>query len=287
MRKPIIAGAAVLIGLVILAALNVDSLVERNKAFLLGRLARTLGHAATADGIQLSFTPLAMSLTNFTLGADAATPLVQAKKIEMELSLLPLFLGQFQPARISAEAPTITILRGADGRYNYEPRHSERNQPTPSSRPRQKESTDNPLLAIPALQVSNGTLRYRDDKNNGAISVTQIELDVSHVAIDEPVEIRFAAAVMTAQPNVKFTSRIGPIAGIADYRDYPIAGELAAEQLDLGKVNQALPQFRRSLPKHLRFDGVYDIKDLKFKGTLNRPALTGAVKGTDASFRFE
>jgi uncharacterized protein involved in outer membrane biogenesis len=287
MRKPIIAGAAVLIGLVVLTALNVDSLVERNKDFLLGKLARTLGHPATADRIQLSFTPLALSLTNFSLGADASTSLIQAKTIQIELSLLPLFLGQFHPAKIIAEAPTITILRGADGSYNYEPRHSERNQAPTGSRPGQKASSHNRLFAIPALQISNGTLRYRDDKNNGAISVTQIKLNVSHVAIDEPLEIHFAAAVMSAQPNVNLSSRIGPIAGVADYRDYPIAGELAAEQLDLGKVNQALPQFRRALPRHLRFDGVYDIKDLKFKGTLNRPALKGAVKGSDASFRFE
>ena len=92
---------------------------------------------------------------------------------------------------------------------------------------------------------------------------------------------------MDAKTNLKFTSRIGPIAEIRDYRDYPIEGALDATQLDFGKVNRALPQLRKATPRHLRFDGIYDIKNLKFKGTLNNLSLKGAVSGTDASFRFE
>src|SRR6266540_3244095 len=71
------------------------------------------------------------------------------------------------------------------------------------------------------------------------------------------------------------------------YRDVHLDGEIGADALDLGKVNTALPQFRKALPEALRFDGVYTIKDLKFKGTLNNLSLKGAVSGTDASFRFE
>jgi len=287
MRKFIIPGAAALLALAILAVLNIDWLVERNKDFLLGRLATTLGHAAAADRVQVSFVPLAMALTNFTLGADASTPLVQAKAMQIELSILPLLLGQLRPAKIIVDAPTVTILRDADGRYNYEPQHSEKPNEQPAARPSPKDSRQPRLFIIPALHITNGALHYRDQNSNSAISVTQIDLTVGDVAMDEPIDIHFAAAVMTAKPNVKLSTRIGPIAGIGDYRNYPIDGSLAAEQLDLGKVNQALPQFRKALPKHLRFDGVYDIMDLKFKGTLNRPSIKGAVKGTDASFRLE
>ncbi|MGZ8436628.1 MAG: hypothetical protein ACXW6T_21020, partial [Candidatus Binatia bacterium] len=117
--------------------------------------------------------------------------------------------------------------------------------------------------------------------------LAHIQLTVSDLAADEAIEIDLAAAVMSAKPNLQFTSRIGPIAGIRDYREYPIDGALDAQQLDLGKVNRALPQLRRATPRHLRFDGIYDIKNLKFKGTLNNLSLKGAVSGTDASFRFE
>jgi uncharacterized protein involved in outer membrane biogenesis len=198
-----------------------------------------------------------------------------------------LLLGQFQPGKISLDSPIVTIVRDADGRYNYEPQERNPQRAQDGTSRGEKVANVHPLFAIPALQVTNGTLRYRDLKNGGDIIVAQIQLTVSDDTTDEAIEIDLAAAVMTAKPNLKFTSRIGPIAGIRDYRDYPIDGALDAQQLDFGKVNRALPQMRRALPRHLRFDGIYDIKDLKFKGTLKNPSLKGAVSGTDASFRFE
>ena len=95
------------------------------------------------------------------------------------------------------------------------------------------------------------------------------------------------AAVNAAKPNLQLKSWIGSIAENRDFRDVPLAGELNATALDLGKVNKALPRLRRALPRALRFDGIYTIKELKFKGTLNNLSLKGAVTGTDASFRFE
>jgi hypothetical protein len=92
---------------------------------------------------------------------------------------------------------------------------------------------------------------------------------------------------MAAKRNLKFKSRVGPIAGNRDYRDVFLDGDIQANALDLGKVNSALPQLKKALPKALRFDGVYTIEDLKFKGTLNNLSLKGAVTGTDASVRFE
>lgn len=290
MRKPIIAGVIVITGLVVLAALNVNFLVERNKDYLLDRLARTLGHAVTADKIEIGYQPFAVRLTNLNIAgaaADATSTLVLAKDSQIKLRVLPLLLGQLQPDKITLESPVVTIVREADGRYNYEPQASNNQHAQERASRSEKVADGRHLFAIPALQVANGTLRYRDVKNDGEITVAQIQLTVSDLATDEAIEIDLAAALMSAKPNLKFKSRIGPIAGIRDYRDYPIDGALDAAQLDLGKVNRALPQLRKAMPRHLRFDGIYDIKNLKFKGTLNNLSLKGAVTGTDASFRFE
>jgi len=64
-------------------------------------------------------------------------------------------------------------------------------------------------------------------------------------------------------------------------------GDIQADDLDLGKINRVAPQLQRFLPKELRFEGVYTIQDLKFRGKLNNLSLKGAVTGTDASVRFE
>jgi uncharacterized protein involved in outer membrane biogenesis len=124
MLKPIIAGMLVLTGVVILAALNVNFLVERNRDYLLGRLAQTLGHTVKAGKIEISYLPLAIHMVNLAIAGDpddVATPLVLARNSHIRLRVLPLILGQFQPGQISLDSPVVTIVRDADGRYNYEP----------------------------------------------------------------------------------------------------------------------------------------------------------------------
>ena len=290
MRKHIFAAVIVLVSLLLVAAWNVNFLVEQNKDFLLGRLARALGRGVTAAKIEVSYQPIAVRLVTPVIAGDpndAANPLVRAKDMQVKLRLLPLLLGRLQPANMTLDSPLITIVRDLDGRYNFEPQ-AESKKITPSRTDRDNPIVrDRQLFPLAAVQITNGELRYRDLKNDAELAVSQIELRVSDFDQDEPLEMQLSAAVMNANPNLRFNIRVGPIAGIADYRSYPIEGDLNAERLDLGKVNRALPQFRRATPKHLRFDGIYDIKDLKFKGTLNNPSLKGGVSGTDASFRFE
>lgn len=290
MRKPIIAAVLAVASLLLLAVWSVNFLVERNKDFLLGRLARTLGHGVSAAKIEISYLPMTVRLANPVVAgdpADPANPLVRAKNLQINLRLLPLLLGRLQPENVTLDSPLITIVRDLDGRYNYDPPAGERKDNPTRSRRNNRLPRDLRLFPLAAGQITDGELRYRDLKNGSELIVSQIELTVSDLDEDEPIDMQLSAAVMTAEPNLKFNLRVGPIAGIVDYRNYPIEAELNAERLDLGKVNRALPQFRRATPKHLRFDGIYDIKELKFKGTLNNPSLKGAVSGTDASFRFD
>ncbi|HKY07238.1 MAG TPA: hypothetical protein VJQ55_03310, partial [Candidatus Binatia bacterium] len=131
------------------------------------------------------------------------------------------------------------------------------------------------------------TLRFRDLTDGSELAATQINLKTTEMESGDSFEIHLAAAVMAAKPNLQLVTQIGAIADHPNFRDVPLAGEINATDLDLGKVNKALPRFSKALPRALRFDGVYTIKDLKFAGTLNNLSLKGAVTGTDASFRFE
>ena len=290
MRKSIIAGFLVLTCLIVVAALNVNYLVEHNRDYLLGRLGGSLGHSVKSNKVEISYMPFAVHLTDLTIAgtaADATSPLVVAKDVLVTFHVLPLLLGQLQPEKIVLDSPVIKIVGDADGGYNYEPPTTKKRRARAQTSRSEGAANDPGLFAIPALQVTNGTLRYRDLRSDAELTIAQIELTVSDIATDKPIEIDLTAAVMTDKPNLKFKTRIGPITGIRDYRDYPIDGALDAQQLDLGKVNRTLPKLRKATPKHLRFDGIYDFKDIKFKGTLNHPSLKGAVSGTDASFRLE
>jgi AsmA protein len=294
MRKRII-GAVVLAlsGVVVLTVLNVNSLVRRNEDFLIAHMEQALGRKITVDKIEVTLWPIGARLVNLAMADDPAfspEAFLRAKDFRVDLRLLPLLIGQFRLKRIVLESPLITIVRDARGRYNFASNAHNETGDQVSADGRNNASAkkqNSQLFLVASLNVSDGTLRYRDFKNGGELAATQINLKVNDFEWDEPFDIELEAAVMAAKPNLKFMSRVGPIAGNRDYRDVPIDGAIHAEALDLGKVNTALPQFRKALPKALRFDGVYTFTDLKFKGTLNNLSLKGAVAGTDASFRFE
>jgi len=294
MRKRII-GAVVLAmsGVLVLTVLNVNFLVRRNKDYLIGQVEQALGRKITVDKIEVTLTPVGARLVNFAMADDpafSADAFLRAKDLQVDLRLLPLLIGQFRLKRLVLESPVITIVRDARGQYNFA--SNARNEKSgrdsaDSSKNASDRKQDSHLFLVASLNVSDGTLRYRDLKNGSELTATLINLKVNDFEWDGPFDIQLEAAIMAAKHNLEFKSRVGPIAGNRDYRDVPLDGDIRADALDLGKVNNAMPQLGKALPKALRFDGVYTIKDLKFKGTLNNLSLKGAVTGTDASFRFE
>lgn len=291
MRKRIVvAVAVVLAGIVGLTLLSVNVWVRRNKDFIVGRAEQALGRRLSVDRIEVTFWPVGARLANVVLADNPAfsnEDFLRAKTLWVELHLLPLFLGKLHPKMMALDAPTITVVRDAQGRYNFPRRASEKNAREDAGKKSPVERQDSRLPVLPAFNISSGTLRFRDLTDGSELTATQIDLKTSAFESGEPFEIQLDAAIMAAQPNLHLTSWIGSIGENHDFRDVPLAGEINATDLDLGQVNKALPQFRKALPKALRFDGIYTIKELKFKGTLNDLSLKGAVTGTDASFRFE
>ena len=294
MRKRIIGAVALaLSGVLILAVLNVNFLVRRNKDYLTSRLEQALGRKVTVGTIEVTLSPVGARLVNFAMADDpafSADAFLLAKDLRVDFRFLPLLIGQFRFKRLVLESPFITIVRDGRGQYNFA--SSARNEKTDresaeSGKNASAKKQNRLVFLIASMNVSDGTLRYRDLKNGGELTATQINLKVNDFEWDEPFDIELEAAVMAAKPNVKFKSRVGPIAENSDYRNVLLDGDIHVDALDLGKVNAVLPQFRKALPRALRFDGVYNIDDLKFKGTLNNLSLKGAVTGTDASFRFE
>ncbi len=284
--------AAVLAGVLVLALSSANFLVRRYKDFFIGRAEQALGRKIAIDQIEVTFWPIGARVTNFALADDPAfspDDFLRAKEMRLELRLWPLFIGEFRPKRMTLESPLITVVRDASGQYNFASRGGNKNNARTGADGGKKAPAKRPgslPLWLPAFNISNGTLRYRD-LSGGELAVSQIDLKLSDFEPDQPFEIELEAAVNTAKPNLELKSRIGPIPENRDFLDVPLDGEINAVNLDLGKVNKALPRLRKSLPRALRFDGVYTIKKLRFKGTLNNPSLRGAVTGTDASFRFE
>ena len=147
--------------------------------------------------------------------AFSADAFLLAKDLRVDFRFLPLLIGQFRFKRLVLESPFISIVRDGRGQYNFA--SSARNEKTrPGKRGDGKNASakkqNSLLFLIASMNVSDGTLRYRDLKNGGELTATQINLKVNDFEWDEPFDIELEAAVMAAKPNLKFKSRLGPIA---------------------------------------------------------------------------
>ena len=123
MRKRIfVAVAAALVGVLGLALLNLNFLVRLNKDFLVGRAEHALERKISVDRIEVIFWPVGARLVNLVLADDPAfstEDFLRAQALRVELRLLPLFIGEFRPKRMDLESPIITVVRDAQGRYNF------------------------------------------------------------------------------------------------------------------------------------------------------------------------
>ena len=123
MRKRIISGVVLaLSGVVVLAVLNVNFLVRRNKDYLIGQVEQALGRKITVDKIEVTLIPVGARLVNFAMADDpafSADAFLRAKDLKVDFQLLPLLIGRFRLKRMALEAPLVTIVRDAEGQYNF------------------------------------------------------------------------------------------------------------------------------------------------------------------------
>ena len=125
MRKWIIAVVVlfVLCAAAFLALWNVNTLIKRNKDFLLDQAQRSLGRKVGVGDIEVTLlTGIGVRLHDFTLSDDPAfssSDFVRAKDLQVNLKLLPLLSRQFQVKRMILHKPVINIIRNAKKEYNF------------------------------------------------------------------------------------------------------------------------------------------------------------------------
>lgn len=294
MRKSLILVVILLLFGGALGVYSLNSLLIRNKAYILQQLEHNIGRKISAQGVQVTFIPaVGLHLKDFAMADDPAYlsgPFISAENLTVRFKFLPLLLRQLRIRQIILDALVINIVRNNVGNYNFSSLGLENTSDRGLGRSEDSSAPAThhapPLTTISLIQVSNGTIRYRDQKNGGDLTVSQIDLRIADLDHNDFFNLELAMAVFAAKQNFWIKTAISPL-NRRSVRDVKFEGELRFDDLDMGKVRAALPMIRKELPKALDLGGVYTSKDLKFKGTLNKPWLKGAVEGTDTSFRFE
>ena len=293
MRKWLIASSILLVLIVVafIALLNVNALIARNKGYLIEQAEGALGRKISVDQVQATiFSGIGARLTNFAMADDptyASGDFVRAKDLQIIVEFWPLLRKSVQVKQVILHDPVIQIVRNRDGNFNFstigkkaKAKKDEREKEERA--PREEQSA----LLISLVDISNGNIRYLDKKNGTDMQAKQIDLKIEDFDFAKPFSVKLKAAIYADKQNFTLKSTIGPIGQRVDVANIPVDGEIDIDPLNMTQLRATLPIMKSAMPRELDVSGVYRVKDLKFKGTLNNLALDGQLEGTNGALRY-
>jgi uncharacterized protein involved in outer membrane biogenesis len=301
MRKWILVGGAIMAATIIVAAgvvLNINSLIARNKDYLIDQAEQALGRKLRVGEVEATvLSGLGVRLTEFAMSEDpdyGAEDFVRARDLQVNLKLWPLLRKEVEVKRLILHDPVIHVIRNQSGEFNFstigkkpvaKPRGQEEKKPGAKERPGAKQEAP-PVFLASLIDIAGGDLRYIDRADGTDLQLRQVDLKIEDLEFNRPFNVKLAAAVYADQQNFKLTGMIGPLRSDGDWTQIPLAGELNIDSLDLTRIKKAAPKLRNALSKEFDLSGIFRAKSLRFKGTLKDLALNGDLDGTQGEIRY-
>lgn len=203
----------------------VPPVAARVKA-LTGRELTVTGDARVALAL-----PPRVILGDIRLGNAAwasAPEMVEAKRLELTIELLPLLSGRIELSRIALDGPRIAFERDAAGRANWQFEGTA----TPPAVARAPAPMLPAAVAVGNVTIRDGVITYRDGAKPSMTTVAVRELDLHTRALSGDVDLRFAGAV--GEVALDLDGRVGPLRDLLDRKwPYPVEmrGTIAGQKL--------------------------------------------------------
>ncbi len=316
MRKLLIVAGiviAVMIVVTVLALANLNSLINRNKDYLLARAQESMGRTMAVGEIGLTlWGGIGVQLKQFSLSDDPAfsnEPFVRAADLQVNMKLLPLLLKrELEVRNLVLHRPVIHVIRAKDGRFNFSTIGGEKEKKEKAEEKEKKERAGErgaPALAVSLADIDDGEIHYSDAAEGVDFHATQLDFKVKDINFERPIDVDLKAAVLgAAKQNFRLKGRVGPLGPKADFSDLPLDGEFELDTIALENLEKTLPGVSKKLPKDVALAGSVGVKSRvsgrfgknvlpEISGTLNLagisarvPALAQPVKDVNAKVHF-
>ncbi|MGH7830010.1 MAG: AsmA family protein, partial [Candidatus Binatia bacterium] len=295
MRKWVIAGIVLLsfCVLVVLAVANLNSLVNRNKDYLLAQAEQALGRKVAVGEVAVTlWNGIGLRLESFVLSDDpsfSSRDFIRAKDLQVNVKLLPLLRKEFQVKRLILHEPAIEIIRNQSGEFNFSTIGKDEAEREKEKTAEEREADRKkvpPHLFVSLVDISGGAVHYLDRREAIDLRARAIDFRVKDFSFDKPFSVDLAGALLSDKQNVKAQTRVGPLGSPGDLSKIPLESKIDIDPIDFGKLKSAVPAVRAALPKDLDLSGIWRVKDLRLKGTLNKFAIQGTVEGTHGAMSF-
>jgi AsmA protein len=277
-----IVGVAVAVLIALLIALpfliNVNSFRPRIES----EASAALGRQVTISNLSLSILSGGVRADGIAIADDPAfskSPFVTAKSLNVGVELMPLiFSKQLNVTDITLEAPQITLLKAANGKWNFstiggtsEPKSSE---------PSKSGGSAPTNFSVAKLKVNRGKLLVARSKSSKPVVYDNVNISVKNFSLASEFPFQLTAQ-LPAGGDANISGKAGPI-NAGDTPKTPLTTSVKINNMSIGALGIIDPA--SGIAGIASFDGTLnsDGKQAKAVGLFTGKQLKFSSKGTPA-----
>ncbi|MCP3872861.1 MAG: AsmA family protein [Desulfobacteraceae bacterium] len=193
--------------------------VQKYKPTIEQKITQATGRSfSLGDDIDVSVFPwVGVKLTDLVLGNPEGykeKDMVSVKNFEVRLKVMPLLSKRIEVKTFVLDSPKIYLEKSKNGKSNWQGIGAKPDKKPDKKETKEKKSSSDQGLPIEGLQVKsfsiiNGQLIYVDQKTNIKKQISDLNLDLANISLENPVDISFSAKIDENPVSLKGTA--GPI----------------------------------------------------------------------------
>lgn len=278
-----IAGIALAVVIVVLVALPYLINLNSFRPKIESAASTALGRQVTVGDLSLSILSGGVGVENIAIADDPAfgkAPFVTAERLKVGVELIPLiFSKQLNVTDITLERPQITLLKAANGTWNFSSigGAAAKNAPKPSS-PGEATPTN---VAVAKLDIKDGKLIVGKANSSSKPAVYDaVNITVTNFSSTSQFPFTFTAN-LPGGGSANISGKAGPI-NAADAAKTPFETTVKVSNLNIGAMGVIDPA--TGIAGLANFDGTLnsDGSQAKAIGTFTGNQLKFSPKGTPA-----
>jgi AsmA protein len=284
MQKHWLKIVAGLVAVVVLALIAVPFLVDAEtfRPTLQTRLSASLGRSVTLGHLSFSLFKGSIVAQDIAIADDPAfstSPFLQAKSLQIGVEVLPLVLHrQVRITHLTIDTPSINLLHGANGRWNFS--SMGRAATAPAGQP-QPQSRAFPDLTVDELKIENGSASVSSiPAVHKPLAYSEVNLTVKQFSFLKPFSFDLSAK-LPASGSLGLTGNAGPLSA-SNAADTPFQAKLALKSFDPVAAGVLDPNAGISMKVDISSDLISDGVSLISRGKIEANGLQLARTGSPA-----
>jgi uncharacterized protein involved in outer membrane biogenesis len=270
-------------GLLAYAVLNLNSIIQGRRDYILSRVSDAIGRPVSVQTIKASFGWGVLIDLNTVQVADdpgfSQLPLIQAQDIYLKVEFIPLLFRDVRITELNITHPVVSVIRDGEGDLNlaalarHRATHIEQlpsaraplPNHAPSSIPNGNSLAPAPSRPNPAATVSihkftltDGVINYLDRSAPGVspVQFQNLQVTVANFSFGSRFDVDLSLAAFGDQKNFELSGAIGPLvtADGLDLNAIPVNLTAKAGPITLTQL-QSVPMIAHEFPPPLTITG--------------------------------